>query len=287
VRLARLAGRDESEAFSRCVAALDPTAPADYRELAALLACDWSESRPGRVGLAGGQGAGKSTLAVLIESACSVVGLRACVLSLDDFYLTKNERLRLAERVHPLFVTRGAPGTHDVVLCREVLARLGAPGPVELPLFDKGLDERSGTRVVEGPFDVVVLEGWCVGAEAVEGEALDEAMNALEQKEDRDGRWRRYVNEQLAGDYRALWDELDQLVFLQVPDLSAVRRWRGQQEENLPAGRRLDVAGLARFVQHYERVTVSMLRQLPKTANVTVVLADDHSVSAIEFRDDA
>jgi len=287
VRLARLAGRDETDAFRRCVEALDPEAPADYRELAALLACDWKESCPRRVGLAGGQGAGKSTLGALIESACSVVGLRACVLCLDDFYLTRNGRLLLAEQVHPLFETRGVPGTHDVELCREVLARLGGKGPVELPRFDKGLDERVGKRVALGPFDVVVLEGWCVGAEAAAIETLDEPMNPLEQEEDRDGRWRRYVNDRLANDYRKLWGDLDYLVFLRVPNLPAVRRWRGQQEENLPAGRRLDVAGIDRFIQHYERVTVSMLARPSDWADVTVQLAEDHSVSAISFRDDA
>jgi len=266
------------------VASLDPEAPADYRELAALLVCDWAESGARRIGLAGGQGAGKSTLGALIESASHAAGLRACVLSLDDFYLTRLERRSLAERVHPLFATRGPPGTHDVKGCRETIERLAREGPIELPVFDKGLDDREGTRIVEGPFDVVVLEGWCVGAEAVEDEALEEPINALEREEDSEARWRRYVNAQLAGDYGTLWDALDQCVFLQVPDLRAVRRWRGQQEESRPAERRLDAAGIERFVQHYERVTLSMLARSPMSADVTVRLAEDHSVAALEFR---
>lgn len=284
MKLARLAGREETDELIRCAAALDPGAPADYRELAALLACDWVESRPRAVGLAGGQGAGKSTLSGLIESACHAVGLRVCVLGLDDFYLTKAERRSLAERVHPLLETRGPPGTHDVVRCREAIGLLQRELSVELPIFDKGLDDRVGVRSVDGPFDVVVLEGWCVGAEAVDETTLETPINALEREEDRDGRWRRYVNTQLSGDYRALWGELDQLVYLQVPDLRAVRRWRGQQEENRPRELRLDAAGIDRFVQHYERVTIRMLARSPTTADLNVRLADDHSVAAIRFR---
>ncbi len=101
MKIARLAGRTESDLQRRCVDALDPEAPPDYRELAGLLAIDWAQSRPRRVGLAGGQGAGKSTLAGLIESACSHVGIRACVLALDDFYLAKDARRALAQRVQP------------------------------------------------------------------------------------------------------------------------------------------------------------------------------------------
>jgi D-glycerate 3-kinase len=283
VKLARLAGREETDTLSKCVAALDPAAPADYRELAGLLACEWLESRPRRVGIGGGQGAGKSTLGTLIESACSVVGLRACVLGLDDFYLTKQERRTLAMQVHPLFETRGPPGTHDVTRCRETLIGLAGPGRIELPIFDKGLDDRVAERSIEGPFDVVILEGWCVGAIAGTDQDLVAPINALEEREDQDARWRRYVDLQLESSYAALWAELDEVVFLQVPDLSAVRRWRTQQEENLPAERRLDAAEIDRFVQHYERVTRSMLADLSKQADWVVQLADDHSVAAIEL----
>ncbi|MBJ22619.1 MAG: kinase [bacterium] len=285
MRPPRLAAREESDVLRRCVEALDPEAPADYRALAALLACKWARSRPRRVGLAGGQGAGKSTLGALIESACSALGLRACVLGLDDFYLGVEARRSLAARIHPLFETRGPPGTHDVAYCREAILALGSPGPVKLPRFDKGLDDRVGTRLVEGPQDIVVLEGWCVGAEAVDEEALEEPINSLERDEDRGGDWRRYVNTQLAGDYRALYRMLDQSVFLQVPNLHAVRRWRGEQERDRPPERRLDAPGIDRFVQHFERVTLSMLACSPGNAEVTVRLAEDHSVAAIQFRE--
>jgi len=245
--VSRLAGREPTPALADCLTELDPSSPIDYRELAALLACEWVAAPPGVVGLAGGQGAGKSTLGRLIESACANVDLRICVLSLDDFYLPRARRESLAAEVHPLMETRGPPGTHDMLLCREVMDRLRRPGEISLPVFDKGLDDRMGTRRVEGPFDLVLLEGWCVGASP---------------------------------------RLLDYLVYLRVPDLAAVRRWRLQQEDARPEHQRLGAEAIDLFVQHYERVTRSMMRSLPHRADLTVELADDHSIAAMAFRTD-
>lgn len=283
MRVVRLAGRAEDARLEHCVASLDADAPADYRELAALLALDWLRRRPARVGLSGGQGAGKSTLGSLIVSACDFFGIRACVLGIDDFYLTREARRELARRVHPLFETRGPPGTHDVALCRAVLGRLAEGQATEVPVFDKGLDDRCGSRRLEGPYDLVLLEGWCVGAEPVAEASLELPINALERQEDPDLGWRSHVNQQLAGPYRELWAELDLCVFLAVPDLAAVLRWRGQQDEALAPAQRLAPPALDRFVQHYERVTRSMLETLPARAEVTVRLSQDHSVAGVEF----
>jgi D-glycerate 3-kinase len=68
------------------------------------------------LGLCGAQGSGKSTLAAALARMLARDGTRTAILSLDDIYLTRAERLQLAREVHPLFATRGAPGTHDVAL---------------------------------------------------------------------------------------------------------------------------------------------------------------------------
>lgn len=282
--VARLAGREKTPGLSACLSHLDPSAPIDYRELAALLACEWIRDAPKRVGLAGGQGAGKSTLGPLIESACASVGLRVCVLSLDDFYLSRTSRMTLASKVHPLLETRGPPGTHDILRCREVMDRLGQPGEIRLPVFDKGLDEPVGTRRVRGPFDLVLLEGWCVGATPVAPASLADPINALERERDADAIWRRHVNTQLGEGYAKTWDELDYLVYLRVPDLAAVRRWRLAQEDSLPEHQRLGSEAVDLFVQHYERITRSMMTSLPGRADLTVDLADDHSIAVMAFR---
>lgn len=266
----------------RCEAALDPAAPADYRALAARLALVWSRTRPRRAGLGGGQGAGKSTLARLVVEAGARLDLRVQAVGLDDFYRTKAERRALAEQMHPLFATRGVPGTHDVTACRRALDALLEPGPVSLPVFDKGLDDRVAPRVVEGPFDLVLFEGWCVGAAPASAGEPDGPMNALEADADPEGAWRHAVDRALREGYGALWSRLDTLVFLAVPGLDAVRRWRLEQEQARPAAQRLDAAAVDRFVAHYERLTCRMLETLPGHVDWTVRLAEDHSIAAVE-----
>lgn len=284
-RIASLAGREWNPAHSACFSELDASSPVDYRALSALLALEWAREAPKFVGLSGGQGAGKSTLARLFESACASVGLRACVLSLDDFYLTRARRKDLAARVHPLFETRGPPGTHDMSECREAMDRLGQADEVSLPRFDKGLDERVGYREVRGPFDLVLLEGWCVGATPMSEASLADPINGLERERDVDAVWRRTVNVQLGDAYAETWQKLDYLVYLRVPDLAAVRRWRLQQEDSLPEQQRLRSDDVDHFVQYYERITRSMMESLPGRAELTVRLADDHSIEAIAFRE--
>ena len=288
MRLADLAGRKTSAEARACCESLDVAAPDDYRQLAALLVDDWRSRGVGQVGIGGGQGAGKSTLGRLIEAAGQTFGMHVVVLSLDDFYLTRAERRRLASAVHPLFATRGPPGTHVAgELCR-VLAALGQPGEVRVPRFDKGADDRVGFATLRGPADVVVVEGWCVGAPPAGGSEqaalASTPVNALEREHDAQGHWRRHIEQALRGEYAKLNAQLDATVFLQVPDLAAVRRWRLQQEAERPAAQRMTEAQVFRFVAHYERVTLRMLATLPKTADVVVELDAAHRVAALRFQ---
>jgi len=295
MHLATLAGVEPGAGVRACYAALDRAAPDDYRQLAALLVDDWLRREVGLVGLGGGQGAGKSTLGRLIAAAGGHFGKRVIVLSIDDFYLTKEERGRLASEVHPLLATRGPPGTHAVDLLRGTIAALRESGPVDVPRFDKGVDTRMGYETLHGPADLVVLEGWCVGASAATGAfaatgasaatgSLERPVNALEREEDPDGRWRAYVEASLQGLYAGLDEDLEALVFLKVPGLDAVRRWRLQQEGERPPEQRLTAAEVDRFVQHYERITRRMLAVLPSRTDVAVVeLDDEHRVSGLRF----
>ena len=283
MRIAGLANLVPSDGVRRCYRRLDAQAPDDYRQLAALLVDDWRRRGVGTAGIGGGQGAGKSTLGRLITEAGKVFGIRIEVLSLDDFYLTKGERFRLAQTVHPLFATRGPPGTHAVERLRDAMAALRQPGVVEVPRFDKGTDTRSGIARIDGGVDAVVLEGWCVGAPAAEV-PIDRPINALEREHDADGGWRCHVENALSGPYAKLTDDLEALVFLKVPGLAAVRRWRLQQEGERAPQQRLSPGEVNRFVEHYERITRRMLALLPSMADVVVELDDDHHISGVRFR---
>ena len=186
--------------------------------------------------------------------------------------------------MHPLFETRGPPGTHDVPALAAALDGLLESKAVPVPRFDKGLDDRAGERRLEGPFDLIVLEGWCVGAAPVARDALEVPINALEREVDPDAAWRRHANDCLAGAYAALWRRLDALVFLEVPDLAAVRRWRLQQEAERAPSQRLDEAGVARFVEHYERITRAMLEDLPERCDWRVAFDTTHRIVDVARR---
>lgn len=250
-------------------------------------------SKPLVVGISGAQGSGKSTLCRFLEALLAEHGLRTVTLSLDDFYLTHAEREALARDVHPLLVTRGVPGTHDAALIEATLDALLArqPATLRLPRFDKATDDRAPERVwsvVDNNFDVVLFEGWCIGAQP-QAEA-DQAVpvNALERDEDPDGHWRLYVNQALQGPYAALFARLDLLAALLPPGFSEVRRNRALQEQKLAASggpdRRMDQAALDRFLAHYERITLALLEQLPGSADYVVRLGPGHSVESIEER---
>ena len=238
------------------------------------------------LGICGGQGSGKSTLARALVAAGNAAGLKSASLSLDDVYHTRATRAGLARSVHPLLATRGVPGTHDLALLKATLEVLGKP-VVALPSFDKGLDDRCSRdawRRCEGPLDLLVLEGWCLGVTAQPVEALAFPCNALERDEDADGIYRHFVNESIRRDYEPLWACLDAWLFLKVPSFDAVHRWRTQQEQALPAAQRMDPPALERFVAHYERLTTHLLATAPASATWTLTLNENHRV---EFRVDS
>ncbi|MFW2405743.1 MAG: hypothetical protein ACN4GT_13310 [Gammaproteobacteria bacterium] len=266
-----------------------------FAPLVAWLVENCASNRPTVVGINGAQGSGKSTLADFIGIALAEgVGWNVAVMSIDDFYLTKDERTRLGDDVHPLLVTRGVPGTHDLDLLDLTLDQLRNLGPGEeyrLPRFDKARDDRAAADTwptVSGPVDLVILEGWCVGSSAQSEAALRQPVNDLERTNDAAGAWRRYVNEQLAGPYADLFSRLDLLVFLQVPRFDAVYRWRLEQERKLADRSSGDAimndAQVAAFIQHFERITRANLKSLPDIADVTLQLDDGHNCVRSTYR---
>ena len=245
-----------------------------WRPLSHAIARAAADTKPLIVGINGAQGSGKSTLCRFLEVLLRQRSLRAVTLSLDDLYLTRRERAALAEEVHPLFATRGVPGTHAPTLGMAVIEHIRAGRSFDLPRFDKARDDRreAGERVT-GPVDVLLFEGWCVGAAPQDAAALERPVNDLEAQEDADGTWRALVNQWLAQDYARLFAQIDLLVMLKVGDFGAVRRNRTLQEAKLraacpDAAAAMDDAQLARFLAHYERLTLHMLAEMPARADV-------------------
>lgn len=264
-----------------CFNTLDPQFPTEYRELAVLLVSRWQRTESRIVGLGGGQGSGKSTLCSLIGQASSAAGDPTAILCLDDFYLTKIEREALAATIHPSLQTRGPPGTHDVELLISTAQTLSRGHAATVPLFDKGLDDRVGFRSIEAGVARVVIEGWCIGAAPEPSARLRNPINRLERAEDPSGRCRSWINDRLAGPYNELTSMLNELAFVRIPSMESVRAWRLRQEQDRPIHLRMDKESVDRFVEHYERITLWMLEDLPSRADVVISLDELHNISAL------
>jgi D-glycerate 3-kinase len=256
----------------------------------ALVQARQSAARPLLVGLNGSQGSGKSTLCDYLEMAIAAkYRLRTLTLSLDDFYLSRAHRRSLGQKVHPLLVTRGVPGTHNMQLlqqCLDALLDEHSSSPITIPRFDKSTDNPfPKAEQIIGPVDIILLEGWCLGARPQPIGELVEPMNDLERNEDPDGVWRNYVNAVLAREFLPLYQRIDQWVMLQAPGFDCVLEWRREQEQKLllaQGARRgsqlMDDAQLERFVQHYQRLTTLCLEQLPSRVDHLLVLDETRKV---------
>jgi D-glycerate 3-kinase len=245
---------------------------------------DWRAQHRGLfvLGICGAQGSGKSTLVAALAERLACEGLRVAGLSLDDLYLTRAERRALAQAVHPLFATRGVPGTHDVALGLATIEALERGEAAALPRFDKALDDRAPlARWPQAPAQTQVLlfEGWCLGARPQRDVA--DPVNALEADEDPQAIWRGYANVALAGPYAALFARVDRLVLLAAPGFEVVARWREEQEAQLRAQGGPAVMApdqVTRFIAHYERLTRWILTEMPQRADLTVRLGPEREV---------
>lgn len=253
-------------------------------------------SLPFLVGISGAQGSGKSTLADLVAFYAEAENLNVAAFSLDDFYLSRAEREQLSIKVHPLLRTRGVPGTHDISLLTDTLdslACLREGQTLAIPRFDKLADDRlpeSEWSRVSGTVDMVIFEGWCVGAQPQAIEELRKPINALEEREDTQAHWRNWVNQQLTNDYQKLWSRIDLLAFIRAPDFASVLGWREEQELRLAESSGSNEAPmtrdqLQRFIQHYQRITEHNLDILPDIADVVFSLNREHQIIETSYRD--
>ncbi|RBP49308.1 phosphoribulokinase [Arenicella xantha] len=250
-----------------------------------------------KVGVQGSQGSGKSTCAEFIKILLQhEFDKRVLVASIDDFYLTKLERETMAREVHPLFATRGVPGTHDVRMIQTMFELAATSQTFSVPIFDKSVDDRAPSsqwQQLTGPFDVVILEGWCVGIDAEPDSALAMPKNQLERLEDVDFIWRKSVNRALSEEYAELFARLDVLVALQAPSFACVYGWRLLQEQKMidrlqAQGRDVSQAQtpaqIERFISHYQRLTEHALATMPQRADWLLTLNNNHQFESLRSK---
>ncbi|WP_143452254.1 kinase [Lacimicrobium alkaliphilum] len=245
-----------------------------------------AQSRPYVLGINGAQGSGKTTLARNLQSMLvQTLGLQVAVLSIDDLYHTRAQRRWLAEHIHPLLLTRGVPGTHDVILGLELIRRFRAGLNLQLPRFDKSGDDRAlQPEWLQGPVDILIIEGWCLGAQPQPEKQLTRPLNSLEATQDPHGIWRQYVNRCLGEDYRRLFAQLDELIVLQAPDWQTVVDWRSEQEQKLiqRTGKGMDHSELAEFMLCYQRLTEHQLANPPTAFGGIYRLGKQRQILSVE-----
>lgn len=251
--------------------------------------------QPLLISINGAQGTGKSTLTTFLKRIIeSEQGMRVAEFSLDDFYLTRSGREQLAKKVHPLFITRGVPGTHDLPLMLDVIEALVAGRACKAPRFNKATDDRqpeNAWQEYNEPVDIILFEGWCNSSPAQRQEELAEPVNELEAREDSEGVWRDYSNEKLKRYNEQLFNNADMTIMLKAPDFEHIYEWRRLQEHKLRAStppdqqhRIMDDEQLKRFIQHYERISRHTLKHLPAMADMVLPITPDHAITGIEYK---
>ena len=168
----------------------------------------------------------------------------------------------------------------------DTLRTLSAIETLALPEFDKATDEPVAADEwvgVSGPINLVILEGWFVGASPEDSAALDTPINSLEAEEDESGIWRQYINNKLATEYQTLFSQINQLVLLKAPNFEQVYEWRALQEQKLKDERKtgaglMNEAELTRFIQQFERLSRHCLTSLANRADVVLELDRNHRI---------
>ena len=189
--------------------------------------CFWiskkaDKKKPYIAGLAGGQGTGKTTTSSLIKIILTkYFKLKVFRISIDDFYKTRKERIDLSKRVHPMLLTRGVPGTHDINMMLSFFRKAKSKKfkKLKLPTFNKAIDDRFNKKkwydLNQKP-DVIIFEGWCVGAKPEKNITLKKTINLMEKAKDQKQIWRKYVNQQLKYKYKNLYSHLNCLIYLKA-----------------------------------------------------------------------
>jgi len=234
-------------------------------------------SSPAVVGLTGAQGSGKTTLATMLVLWAREHGIAAAAVSLDDYYLSQQQRAVLATTVHPLLAMRGMPGSHHIAQAIKDGKSVLSGKPVSLPVFDKAADQPASPRALQ-QVELLIVEGWCLGLIPQRPEQLITPINELELADDQTGSWRTFVNTQLAGFYQQYWQLFNALIWLKAPDWPAICRWRALQEQQLwlSRGKGMNDAELARFMQSFQRLTEHSFLVLPQLADAVVELDQLH-----------
>ncbi|SVE41525.1 uncharacterized protein METZ01_LOCUS494379, partial [marine metagenome] len=162
----------------------------------------------------------------------------------------------------------------------------------KLPKFDKSIDDRLKKKywfnIKERP-EIVILEGWCVGARPQSNSLIKKPVNILEKYEDENLIWRKHVNEKLKREYKKLFAMIDYYIFMKIPNFNMVFKWRQLQESKLRKKlyykkKIMTYSAIKRFIMFYQRITLQMIKDLSKSASIVMLLSKNHEIKKILFK---
>ena len=195
-----------------------------------------------------------------------------------------------------MLLTRGVPGTHDINMMLNFFKKSKSKKfkRLKLPTFNKAIDDRFNKKkwydLKKRP-DVIIFEGWCVGAKSEKNNTLKKTINSMEKAKDQKQIWRKYVNQQLKLKYKNLYSQLNCLIYLRAKNFSLLQKWRLKQERklwikskiksNLKIMSRGDVIN---FMQTYQRITQNMFRHMPKYASIIFNLNANHQIKSALYK---
>ncbi len=249
------------------------------------------------IGLAGGQGSGKTTISSILTLILNkYFKLNVFKISIDDFYKTRKDRRALSNTKHPLLMTRGVPGTHDIDLILKFFKKIKSKNfkSLKLPKFNKAIDDRFKRSLwykLKSKPDIVILEGWCVGAKAQKNKQLKRPINSLEKVYDQSLKWRFHVNNQLKTKYKTLFNQLDGLLYLKAKNFNLLKNWRLKQERKLWVQTKnkknlkiMSSGDVMNFMQTYQRITQQMFKDALKSSSIIINLNNNHQIQNIKFK---
>ena len=246
-----------------------------------------NNSKDNKFIIAGSQGAGKSTLAKIFKLVLeNVYKKKVMLLSIDDYYLSKNKRNKLSKNIHPLLITRGVPGTHDIVaLKNDIINFQKKKFPISTPRFNKLKDDISSKKNIIKNAEILLLEGWCCGSPSINKKYLFQNINRLETIFDKNKKWRQYYNSQLKKDYKKVFSLFDQQIYIQPPSFSYILKWRYNQEKNNALKSRnkdfMNKKDLQKFIQHYEKLTKWMMKTMPAKADILIKIDSNQKIKKV------
>ncbi len=241
------------------------------------------------IGVSAIQGAGKTTQGEIMEILIREMGYSSVSLSIDDHYIT-HEQLDELRQFDPRYIRRGV--THDIYLAIENLKALQEMKDgmeVKIPIYDKGAKGGDGDwvgfkTITEKP-DFIFYDGWMLGARKVEDESVFETgLPALDTPEAI--LFAKDINKKL-DEYLPLWELIDFMNVLYVPNYQISLEWRDQAEEVLRRqGKGMSKEEIKEFVYYFWRsvhpaIQIKALAYDEVHTQQVVVINDDHSIRQV------